>query len=607
MPGITGIIGPSEAQETPSALPRMVQAMVHESFHVSGTYVHESLGLRLGWVSLRGSFADGMPIWNEKKDVGLVFCGEDYTDPGEVESLRARGHRFEPGDASYLVHLYEENGADFVARLNGRFSGVIIDLRDRRFLLFNDRYGLNRIYCHENARGLFFSSEAKSLLKVFPGLRNLDPTGLAETYACGCVLQNRTLFPGISLVPGGSIWTGSGQEIHKRRYFRPSIWTEQETLGIEEYPARLKETWIRILPRYFQGKERVAVSLTGGKDSRMIMAWASSPPGTLPCYTFGSLFRDCEDVKLARRVAKLCGQSHEVITVGKSFLKEFPDLAAKTVYITDGTLDVSGSTELYVNRIARQIAPVRLTGNYGQEILRSAIAFRPQPFSPGWLETSFAQLVRNASLTYQAELEANRLSFVVFKQVPWHHYSRLSLELSQVTLRSPFLDNDLVALAFRVPRSLGESVELQLRLIAQGHPSLGKIGTDRALLLDAGPVLSRINNWYREFTFKAEYAYDYGMPQWLAAVDHALRSFHLERLFLGRHKFYHFRIWYRDDLSESVKSILLDPRTRTRPYWQPRSLERMVREHSQGVRNYTSEIHQMLTSELIYRQLIDPS
>jgi asparagine synthase (glutamine-hydrolysing) len=97
------------------------------------------------------------------------------------------------------------------------------------------------------------------------------------------------------------------------------------------------------------------------------------------------------------------------------------------------------------------------------------------------------------------------------------------------------------------------------------------------------------------------------MPQWLAAIDHALGPFHLERLFLGRHKFYHFRIWYRDELSESIKSILLDPRTRTRPYWQARSLERMVREHTQGVRNYTSEIHQMLTSELIHRQLIDPS
>jgi len=76
---------------------------------------------------------------------------------------------------------------------------------------------------------------------------------------------------------------------------------------------------------------------------------------------------------------------------------------------------------------------------------------------------------------------------VAFKQVPWHHYSRLIVELSQVTLRSPFLDNDLVALAFRVPRELAENVGLQLRLIAAGNPVISKIGTDRASSMKAFP------------------------------------------------------------------------------------------------------------------------
>ena len=51
-----------------------------------------------------------------------------------------------------------------------------------------------------------------------------------------------------------------------------------------------------------------------------------------------------------------------------------------------------------------------------------------------------------------------------------------------------------------------------------------------------------------EFTFKAEYAYDYGMPQWVARIDHVLSPLHLERLFLGRHKYAHYRVWYRDVL-----------------------------------------------------------
>ena len=107
-------------------------------------------------------------------------------------------------DASYLVCLYEEMGLGFLERLNGWFSGVLVDLRQQTVVVFNDRYGLNRVYYHEAPDGFYFSSEAKSLLKVLPGLRRLDCRGVAETVSCGCVLQNRTLFSGISLLPGGS-------------------------------------------------------------------------------------------------------------------------------------------------------------------------------------------------------------------------------------------------------------------------------------------------------------------------------------------------------------------------------------------------------------------
>jgi asparagine synthase (glutamine-hydrolysing) len=104
----------------------------------------------------------------------------------------------------------------------------------------------------------------------------------------------------------------------------------------------------------------------------------------------------------------------------------------------------------------------------------------------------------------------------------------------------------------------------------------------------------------------AEYAYDYGMPQWLARVDHALSPFHLERLFLGRHKFCHYRVWYRDALSKYVQEMLLDPRTLSRPYIQRNVLEQMVRSHLKGDANYTSEIHRLLTLELQHRLFLDP-
>ena len=105
--------------------------------------------------------------------------------------------------------------------------------------------------------------------------------------------------------------------------------------------------------------------------------------------------------------------------------------------------------------------------------------------------------------------------------------------------------------------------------------------------------------------FKAEYAYDHGMPQWMAQIDHRLSLFHLERLFLGRHKFYHFRVWYRDALAGYLQEVLLDPRTLSRPYLERNKLEAVVRSHIKGDRNYTTEIHKVLTLELLHRLFLD--
>jgi len=107
------------------------------------------------------------------------------------------------------------------------------------------------------------------------------------------------------------------------------------------------------------------------------------------------------------------------------------------------------------------------------------------------------------------------------------------------------------------------------------------------------------------FLWRAEYAYDLGMPQWLARVDHILDPLHLERFFLGRHKFCHFRVWYRDALSGYIREMLLDPRTLARPYLVADRVEAIVKGHLRGERNYTREIHTILTLELMHRLLVN--
>jgi asparagine synthase (glutamine-hydrolysing) len=583
----------------------MVKCLRHEPFYTDGTYINEELGLWSGWACHKGTFDDCLPVWNEKKDICLLFSGEDFADQADIDALRTRGHEFGPDDASYLVHLYEEVGCAFLEKINGWFSGVLVDLREQKLVLFNDRFGVNRIYYHEDARGFYFASEAKSLLKILPGTRQLDLRSLGEVLCCEAVLQNRSLFSGISLLPPGSAWVFSrGEPVKKKTYFKQEAWENQPEISESDFYEKLKETWTRVLPRYFRGKQSVGLSLTGGVDSRMILAWAPRAPGTLPCYTWGGTYRDCADVQIARRAAKLCQQPHNTILVGAEFLSQFHDLAEKAVYISDGTMDVTGSIDMYVQRLARQIAPVRVSGVCGGEILRRLVMFKPDPPQEGVFDPDLESSFRDAAETYAGEVQGHRLSFTSFKQAPWYMASKFTVERSQVTYRTPYFDNDLVALAYQTPATLLDN-KPALRLIADGNPALGKIGTDRGLAFRSVPGVNRVLHWYQEFTFKAEYAYDYRMPQWLARLDHALAPLHLERLFLGRHKFHHFRVWYRDELSRWLREMLLDSDDRTRPYLRPNSLEKILKAHSSGQRNYAFEIHKILTLEFIQRKLIE--
>lgn len=596
MHGIAGFITSEQGPFRTRAEHRMVQAMLHESTYVSGDFRSEGLGLGLGWLGHPEPPSVPVPIWNARRDVCLIFVGDHFACLGQAANAEA------------LLSLYEQRGVRFLEGLNGWFSGVLLDLRERRIILFNDRYGLGRVYYHQNADGFYFASEAKALLRVLPNLRQISPAGLGELITCGCTMQNRTLFPGISLLPGGSAWEfRPGAETRKQSYFDPTAWTSQPPLAPPVYYEALRETLTRVVPRYLTPPPQVALSLTGGVDSRMVLAAVTPSPGTLPCYTFGGMLRECADVRVAREIARVCQQPYRVLSLTKDFLVQFPALARESVYRTDGTMDVSGATALFVNGLAREVAPVRLTGNYGGEILRGLVPFRPRPSPDGLFSSELAPFFKQAADTYFAELQGHRTAFVAFKQVPWHHYGGFALEQSKLTVRTPFLDNELVRLAHQAPPAPNGDKGLARRFIAERSPVLGRVATDRGWPAKLNWLPRKLQRFCTEFMPRAEYAYDYGMPQWLARADHVMVPLRLQRLFLGRQKYAHFRIWYRDQLSAFVKEILLDPQTLGRPYLNGPVVRKMVSAHVNGHGNYTTEIHQLLSIEMIERHLIAQS
>src|SRR5437899_549293 len=167
MPGLVGLVTKMPRERAEAELGRMLESIRHEPCYRTGTWIDESAGVYVGWALRAKSLADALPICNEKGDVVLIVSGEEFPDPETLCHLKRRGHRFRDGGPSYLVHAFEEDQS-FPAGLNGRFHGIVTDRNRDATTLFNDRYGMHRVYCHESPEAFYFAVEAKAILAVRP-------------------------------------------------------------------------------------------------------------------------------------------------------------------------------------------------------------------------------------------------------------------------------------------------------------------------------------------------------------------------------------------------------------------------------------------------------
>jgi asparagine synthase (glutamine-hydrolysing) len=557
------------------------------------------MGVYAGWAAHNGSFAANQVFLNEHKDVALLLSGECFVDDAMRSDIREKGHRFGKDNGDWLVHLYEEEGDQFFENLNGLFSGLLIDKRQKKAVLFNDRYGLERIYYYEADGEFYFASEAKALLKILPKLRAFDEEGVAQFLAFGCTLKSRTLFRGIRLLPSASAWSFEDRKCCKRKYFSPEIWEAQSPLSVESYESEFQATFRRILPRYAEGEGKVGISLTGGLDTRMVMACLPATNSSYTCYTFAGENGLTLDARLAAKIAGLLGLEHHPLRIGPDFLRHFDKYSDRTVYITDGCAGAVTSHEIYFNAQAGQISPVRLTGNFGSEVLRSVSTFKPLGLHEQLLSDTCAKAV--AAETQRATSHSvHPVTFAAFHEIPWSLFGLLAAARSQVMFRTPYLDNDLVALTYRAPAVLRRSPLTALHLIERANPQLARIPTDRGELVGSSGVARAFRRAVGEVTFKLDYYREEGLPALLGPFNPLLSSLPSLGIF-GLHKFLPYCRWFREELSSMVMERVSSRRVREAPWWTKNAPEALARAHICGRGNYQRELDAVLTLEAIDR------
>jgi asparagine synthase (glutamine-hydrolysing) len=611
MPGITGIICKHTTIIQEEKLNIMLNSMLHEPFYTHGTYINREKGFFIGYVSMEDSYSDCMPIYNENKNLVLFLTGECYVDDELINGLRHRGHEFNPENASPLIHLYEEQGEAFIRELNGWYNGIILDINRSKAVLFNDRYGIRRIYYHETDDAFIFSSEAKSLLKAFPPLRDLDPRSMGEYLTYDCVLGNRTYFSKILLLPPGSTWNFSHGYLTKKRYFDPASLESQTPSRKDQFFEELKEIFKKVLPRYFKGKS-IGLSLTGGLDTRSIIACINPAPEELPCYTFGGMYRDILDVRIAPQVAKVCNQTHQVLRLNdQKYLSEYPSHVKRSIYISDGLESVDKADVIYFSKLARQVAPIRMTGIYGSQVLKSVSGLKERSPSEQLINQDFKKYLAMAKGNFKSTKKKHNLSSMLFNEIPWWWNGFISTQSTQVTVRSPYLDNDFIKVLYKAPnRELDFGAKFQLDLISDVKPELMRILTTGTHGGSSSRIISELVKKYIKLLMVSDKVYireklPYSATNLIGRIDYLLSPLHLDKLFMGFSEFRRYRVWFRDQLSDFLKETLLNHKTYNRPYWNEKYIEKIVNDHTNGRGTYLREIRKVLQIELIHRVLIE--
>lgn len=564
--------------------------MQHQPDSESGTAFAPEIGVYGGWLAHAGSYA-----------------AEQCTQEAGATRLLFSGECFGPGaeHGASLAERYLAQGEAFIAELNGLFTGLLIDRTRGQALLFNDRYSSERLYVFEKEGNIYFASEAKALLTVLPELRAFDDNGIAQFLAFGSTLGGHTLFRGLRLMPGGALWRASRHlPLRRTSYFTPSDWEALPVLSEAEFEQRFAEAFRTLLPGYAKANRQAGLSLTGGLDTRMILACLRPDETPAVAYTYASEGGDALlDLTIARRLAAMRGIAHHALRVGADFLASFGRQLDRTVYVTDGCAGVLGAHELYLSEQARQLAPVRLTGNFGSEVLRSMSTFKRSGPSDELLDPATAARVE-AVVAEQHAHTVHPVTHAAFQEVPWHLFGTLAAGRSQLSFRTPYMDNRVVELAYRAPAHLRRSHQHAVRLIHDSDAALGAVPTDRGVAWGADGLRARLHRLYCAVTFKLDYWHKEGLPDALGPFDALLSSLSPTGL-IGLHKFLAYRLWFRRELAPYAAQVIDDSRTRGLPFWKPGALDTIVADHVGGRRNRLRDIHALMTLEAVHRMLID--
>ncbi|HEY8258901.1 MAG TPA: asparagine synthase (glutamine-hydrolyzing) [Gemmatimonadales bacterium] len=380
MCGIAGIVplnGGTPADG--SQLGAMCATIVHRGPDDEGCDIRDGVAIGMRRLSIIDLSGGHQPIFNEDRTVRVVYNGEIYNYRELRAELEAAGHHFATAsDTEVLVHLWEEHGSNFAARLNGMFAVALHDSRRRRFVLLRDHVGIKPLYYAMTPRHLIFGSEIKAILASGLTSRTLDVDALGQFLSWEYVPAPHTLLKEVKkLEPGAMLEVDlATSQVTQRTWWHLNGHTAAYR-SAGEWEEAVDAKVRQCVTRQLVSDVPLGAFLSGGVDSSLVVAAMG------PAQTFSIGFDDpsYNEVAWSRRVAESLGVSHSVEVIRPDVVGLFEHLMP---FLDDPIGDFSIFPTYLVSKLAREQVTVVLSGDGGDELFGGYETYAAQEKARAW-------------------------------------------------------------------------------------------------------------------------------------------------------------------------------------------------------------------------------
>lgn len=498
MCGIAGVLHRDGRPASPVALKAMTDIIAHRGPDGEGHYCDGPVGLghrRLSIIDLTD--AARQPMTTRDGRYVLSYNGEIYNFHELKADLSARGHLFHStGDSEVLLAAFAEWGIAALQKLNGMFAFGIWDRQQKTLTLARDRFGVKPLYYTVVDGAVLFASEIKAF-RGFPGFQaRMNVGGLAEYLTFQNFFSDDTLFENVKLLPAGCYMQVAPGEraFEPQRYWDFHFQEPEHAPDENEALDELDRLFRQAVSRQMISDVDVGSYLSGGMDSGSITALAARQLPFMRTFTVGFDLNSASGVELgyderskAEHMSYLFKTEHyEMVLKAGDMERSLPRLAW---HLEEPRVGQS-YPNYYAAKLASKFVKVVLSGTGGDELFagypwryyRAVVnddfdhyvekyygfwqrlvptEILPQVMAPVWdkarqtdpmsifrgvFHEHASQLTRpedyiNHSLYFEAKTFLNGLLVVDDKLAMAHGLEG----------RVPFLDNDLVDFAMRLP------------------------------------------------------------------------------------------------------------------------------------------------------------